>query len=233
MKRWDYSGQQGGYRPPEVWSMMENAIGSMGDPFQASFMPMIVERGRGRERVWDPASFLLEKRIVVICTPVTPVVTAFLEMQMWCLEEKDPNKDIKFYILDCPGGNVTAGLGLINTMDNLSCDVATYGVGCCASMGALLLASGAKGKRFVLPHTNVLIHQPLGGVHGQATDIEIHTRWILDMKATINQMLADATSGKYTAEQMAVQTERDNILTAQMAKEMGLVDHILKKGLPA
>ncbi|MBN2800806.1 MAG: ATP-dependent Clp endopeptidase proteolytic subunit ClpP [Deltaproteobacteria bacterium] len=188
------------------------------------FVPMVVEqthRGETRHDIW---SRLLVDRIVFLGTQVDDQVANLIIAQLLFLESQDPEKDIFLYI-NSPGGVITAGMAIFDTMNYIKPDVSTICIGQAASMGAVLLAAGAKGKRRALPHARVLIHQPLGGFRGQATDIEIHAREILRWKATLNGVLSEKT-GK-AVEQIAHDTERDNIMTAAEALEYGLIDEVI------
>ncbi|MGN0009062.1 MAG: ATP-dependent Clp endopeptidase proteolytic subunit ClpP [Desulfovibrionaceae bacterium] len=189
-----------------------------------SVIPYVVENtGRG-ERTYDIYSRLLKDRIVLLCSEVNDQVASAICAQLLFLESQDPEKDIYLY-LNSPGGSVTAGMAIYDTMQYISAPVSTVCMGAAASMGAFLLSSGEKGKRFALPHSQIMIHQPLGGFQGQATDIEIHTREILRMKAELNGILA-ANTGR-TLEEIAASTERDNFMTAADACAFGLVDKVL------
>lgn len=195
-----------------------------------TLVPFVVEQtGRG-ERAYDIFSRLLKDRIVFIGTPVTDEVSNLVIAQMLFLQAEDPEKDISVYI-NSPGGSVTAGLAIYDTMQFVRCDVATYCVGQAASMGAVLLAAGTRGKRFSLPNARILIHQPWGGVQGQATDISIQAREILRLKDRINEILAQHT-GK-PVETIARDTDRDFFMSATEAKEYGLVDEVVKNKIEA
>ncbi|WP_417909327.1 ATP-dependent Clp endopeptidase proteolytic subunit ClpP [Candidatus Electronema sp. PJ] len=191
-----------------------------------NLVPMVVEQSPRGERAFDIYSRLLRERIVFLGTPVNDDVASVIVAQMLFLEADDPDKDITFYI-NSPGGSVTAGMAIYDTMQYIRCDVATLCMGQAASMGALLLAAGAAGKRFVLPNARVMIHQPMGGYQGQATDIEIHAKEILRMRADLNTILAKHT-GK-PVKQIEQDTERDNFMTAFEAKDYGLVDKVLER----
>ena len=191
-----------------------------------SLVPMVVEQtGRG-ERSYDIFSRLLNDRIIMLCEEVNDASASLVVAQMLYLEGQDPDKDIQLYI-NSPGGSVTAGLAIYDTMQYIKCDVSTICIGMAASMGAFLLSSGAKGKRFVLPNAEVMIHQPSGGSQGQATDILIQASHIQQTKEKLNRILA-ANSGK-PVEQIAADTERDNWMTAEEAVAYGLVDKVIDR----
>lgn len=189
-----------------------------------SLVPMVLEQtGRG-ERSYDIYSRLLKDRIIFLSEEVNDVTASLVVAQLLFLEGEDPDKDIQFYI-NSPGGSITSGMAIYDTMQYIKCDVSTICVGMAASMGAFLLAAGAKGKRFALPNSEIMIHQPLGGMQGQATDIKIHTDRILRIKDTLNQILSERT-GK-PLEVIQRDTERDNFMSAQEAKEYGLIDGVI------
>lgn len=188
--------------------------------------PIVIEQTSRGERQYDIYSRLLKDRIIFLGTEVNDVVANLLIAQILFLQSDDPEKDIHFYI-NSPGGSVTAGLGIYDTMQFLKCDICTYCVGQAASMGAFLLSSGAKGKRFSLPNARIMIHQPWGGFQGQATDIDIHAREILRLKERLNTIMAD-NCGR-TVEELTHDTERDNFLSADEAKDYGLVDEVIVK----
>ncbi|MBE6633919.1 MAG: ATP-dependent Clp endopeptidase proteolytic subunit ClpP [Ruminococcaceae bacterium] len=191
-----------------------------------ALVPMVVEQtGRG-ERSYDIFSRLLNDRIVFLSDEVNDTTASLVVAQMLFLEAQDPDKEISFYI-NSPGGSVTAGMAIYDTMQFIKCDVSTICIGMAASMGAFLLSSGAKGKRFALPHSEIMIHQPLGGARGQATDIQIQAEQILRVKRTLNEILSSNT-GK-PIEIIEKDTDRDNYMTAQQALEYGLVDKIIAK----
>ena len=189
-----------------------------------SFVPYVIEQNSRGERSYDIYSRLLKDRIIFLGEEVTDVSANLIVAQMLFLEAEDPGKDIHFYI-NSPGGSVSAGFAIYDTMQYIKCDVSTICIGMAASMGAFLLASGAKGKRFALPNSEVMIHQPLGNTQGQATDIKIRTDWILRTKDTLNRILSERT-GK-PLEVIQRDTERDNFMTAAQAKEYGLIDEIM------
>ena len=191
-----------------------------------SLVPMVVEQtGRG-ERSYDIFSRLLNDRIIFLSDEVNDATASLVVAQLLYLEAQDPDKDISFYI-NSPGGSVTAGMAIYDTMNFIKCDVSTVCIGMAASMGAFLLSAGAKGKRFALPNSEIMIHQPLGGAKGQATDIKIQAELILRTRDRLNAILAKNT-GK-TIEEIARDTERDNYMTAQQALEYGLVDKVIDK----
>ena len=190
-----------------------------------SFIPYVIEQtGRG-ERSYDIFSGLLNDRIIFLGEEVTDVSANLIVAQLLFLESEDPNKDIQLYI-NSPGGSVTAGMAIYDTMNYVKCDVSTICMGMAASMGAFLLAGGAKGKRFALPNAEIMIHQPSGGARGQATDIQIVADQILRTKQKLNEILA-ANTGQ-PLERIAADTDRDNYMTAEEAKEYGLIDELVK-----
>ena len=189
-----------------------------------NLVPMVVEQTSRGERAYDIYSRLLKERVIFLVGPVDDHVANVIVAQMLYLESENPEKDINFYI-NSPGGTVSAGLAVYDTMQFIKPDVSTMCIGQAASMGALLLTAGAAGKRFCLPHSRVMIHQPLGGYQGQATDIEIHTREILKVRAQLNELLALHT-GK-SVETIAEDTERDNFMSAVEAMEYGLIDSLI------
>ena len=189
-------------------------------------IPNVIQRTPNGERAYDLFSRLLNDRIVMLNEEVTDASAATICAQLLYLESVDPKKDISLYI-NSPGGSVSAGLAIIDTMNYIQCDVSTICMGNAASMGAMLLACGQKGKRFALPHSEVMVHQPLGGAQGQASDIEIATKHILRTKHTLYKILSD-TTGK-TIDEITTACDRDNWLTAEEAKDFGLIDKILSK----
>ena len=195
------------------------------DP-RAGYVPIVVEQTNRGERSYDIFSRLLNDRIIFLAEEVNDTTASLIIAQMLYLESQDPKKDICFYI-NSPGGSVMAGLGIYDTMNYISCDVSTICVGMAASMGAFLLAAGTKGKRLALPNSEIMIHQPLGGTQGQATDIEIQANQILKLKKRLNTMLAEATGKPYAT--VAQDTERDNYMTAAEAVAYGLVDKVIYK----
>ncbi len=187
-------------------------------------IPTVIEQTHRGERGWDIFSRLLKDRIIFLGTPINDDIANVVIAQLLFLDSEEPEKDIMLYI-NSPGGHVTAGLAIYDTMQWLHCDVATICMGQAASMGAFLLAAGTKGKRFALPHSRVMIHQPLAGFSGQATDIDIHAREILKMRDTLNELMAKHTG--QPVEKIKLDTERDNFMSAGMAKEYGLIDDVL------
>lgn len=194
-----------------------------------ALVPMVVEQTNRGERSYDIYSRLLEDRIIFLADQVDNATSSLVVAQMLFLEAKDPDKDIQFYI-DSPGGSISAGMAIYDTMQYIKCDVSTICIGMAASMGAFLLSAGTKGKRFALPNSEIMIHQPLisgGGLSGQATDIEIYTKHLMRTKEKMNQILAANTGQSY--ETICADTERDNFMTAQQAKEYGLVDEVIER----
>lgn len=191
-----------------------------------ALIPMVVDSTDKGERSYDIFSRILEDRIIFLSGEITDEVANLVVAQLIYLESKDPTKDISLYI-NSPGGSVTAGMAIYDTMNYIRCDVATICVGMAASMGAFLLSSGTKGKRFALPNAEIMIHQVLGGARGQATDVAIQTQQLLKTKNKLNRILAENT-GKDIA-QVERDTERDNYLTAQEAMEYGLIDQVFTK----
>ena len=189
-----------------------------------SLVPYVVEQTSRGERSYDIFSRLLNDRIIFLYEEVNDVTASLIVAQLLYLEAQDPDKDIQFYI-NSPGGSVTAGMAIYDTMQYIKCDVSTICIGMAASMGAFLLSSGTKGKRMALPNAEIMIHQPLGGTRGQATDIEIHARRILDMKQRLNKILSENT-GK-DVETVTRDCERDYFLNAEEAKEYGLIDKVI------
>ena len=191
-----------------------------------SLVPYVVEQTNRGERSYDIFSRLLNDRIIMLCDEVNDATASLVVAQLLYLEGQDSDKDISLYI-NSPGGSVTAGLAIYDTMKYIKCDVSTICMGMAASMGAFLLSAGTKGKRLALPNSTIMIHQPSGGAQGQATDMRIHTEWILDVKKKLNKMLSEATG--QPLEVIELDTERDNFMTAQQALEYGLVDRIIDK----
>ncbi|MDR3320197.1 MAG: ATP-dependent Clp protease proteolytic subunit [Desulfovibrio sp.] len=189
-----------------------------------SLIPMVIETTGRSERAYDIYSRLLKDRIVLLSSEVNDVVASLICAQLLFLESQDPEKEISLYI-NSPGGAVTAGLAIYDTMRFISSPVSTVCIGRAASMGAFLLAAGKPGLRFTLPNSQIMIHQPSGGYHGQATDIQIHAREVLRLKKSLNRMLAKNTGHSY--EEMVAATERDNFLTPDEAKELGIIDRVL------
>jgi ATP-dependent Clp protease protease subunit len=194
-----------------------------------NLVPMVVEQTARGERAYDIYSRLLKERVIFIVGPIEDHMANLIVAQLLFLESENADKDIALYI-NSPGGVVTSGMAIYDTMQFIKPDVTTICVGQAASMGAVLLAAGAKGKRYCLPHSRVMIHQPLGGFQGQATDIEIHTREILDMRDRLNRILANHTG--QPIDKIRQDTDRDNFMSAEAAKAYGIVDHVLdKRGL--
>ncbi len=191
-----------------------------------SLVPYVVKQTGHSERTYDIFSRLLEDRIIFLGEEVNDVSANLVVAQLLFLENEDPEKDISLYI-NSPGGSITAGMAIYDTMQYIKCDVSTICIGMAASMGAFLLSSGTKGKRFALPNSEIMIHQPLGGFQGQATDIKIHADRIIKIKSDLNRILAENT-GK-PLEVIEKDTERDNFMTAQQAFEYGLVDKVITK----
>jgi ATP-dependent Clp protease protease subunit len=189
-----------------------------------SLIPMVIEKTGRSERAYDIYSRLLKDRIVFIGTPIDDILANTVIAQLLFLQTEDPEKDIHIYV-NSPGGVVTAGLAIYDTMQYIKPDIATYCLGQAASMGALLLTAGTKGKRFALPNARVMIHQPIGGFHGQATDVEIHAREILKMKDSLNNIMATHTGQSF--DKIEVDTERDYFMSAKESKEYGLVDDVI------
>ncbi len=189
-----------------------------------SVIPYVIEQTSRGERSYDIYSRLLKERIIFLGEEVTDVSANVIIAQLLFLEGEDPEKDIHLYI-NSPGGSVSAGLAIYDTMQYIKCDVSTICVGMAASMGAFLLSGGAKGKRYALPNAEIMIHQPLGGAKGQATDIKIAAEHILKTRDRLNKILA-ANTGQ-SLEQIEIDTERDNFMSAQEAKEYGLVDEVI------
>ena len=191
-----------------------------------ALVPMVVEQtGRG-ERSYDIFSRLLKDRIIFLGDQVNDATAGLIVAQLLFLEAEDPDKDIHLYI-NSPGGSITSGMAIYDTMQYIKPDVSTICIGMAASMGAFLLAAGAKGKRLALPNSEIMIHQPLGGAQGQATDIEIHAKRILKIKETLNEILSERTG--QPLEKIKMDTERDNFMSALEAKEYGLIDEVFTK----
>jgi ATP-dependent Clp protease, protease subunit len=191
-----------------------------------SLIPMVVEQEARGERSYDIYSRLLRDRIIFIGSEIDDDVANLVIAQLLFLNAQDPDKDISIYI-NSPGGSVTAGLGIYDTMQFIKNDVSTICVGMAASMGSLLLTGGAKGKRFVLPNSEVMIHQPLGGVRGQAADIKIHADWIIRTKKNLNEIYVKHTGQPY--ERIEKDTDRDNFMSAEEAKAYGLIDEVISR----
>ena len=189
-----------------------------------ALIPMVVEQTSRGERAFDIYSRLLKDNIIFLGTPIDDQIANLIVAQLLFLEAEDPEKDINVYI-NSPGGSVTAGLAIYDTMQFIRPDVTTICVGMCASMGALLLTAGAKGKRFALPNSRILIHQPSGGMHGQATDVRIHAEELIRIRELTSQILAKHTG--QSMEQIESDVERDRYLSAEQAKEYGLIDEVI------
>ena len=199
---------------------------NMKDGMYNALVPMVVEQTGKGERSYDIFSRLLNDRIIFLSDEVNDTTASLVVAQLLFLEAQDPDKDISFYI-NSPGGSVTAGMAIYDTMNYVKCDVSTICIGMAASMGAFLLSAGAKGKRIALPNSEIMIHQPLGGARGQATDIKIQADLILRTRDNLNRILAENT-GK-SIEEIARDTERDNFMTAKQALEYGLIDKIFER----
>ncbi len=189
-------------------------------------VPMVVEQTSRGERSYDIYSRLLKERIIFLGDQVTDLTASLVVAQLLFLEAEDPDKDIQLYI-NSPGGSVTAGMAIYDTMNFVKCDVSTICMGMAASMGAFLLSGGTKGKRYALPNAEIMIHQPLGGAQGQATEIEIAAKHILKTKEKLNKILADNCGKPY--DEIAAATDRDNWMSAEEAKEYGLIDAVITK----
>ena len=189
-------------------------------------IPYVVERTSGGERSYDLFSRLLEDRIIFLSGEIDDALANTVVAQLIYLEGKDPSKDISIYI-NSPGGSVTAGMAIYDTMNYIKCDVSTISVGFSASMGAFLLAAGAKGKRFALPNSRIMIHQPSGGTNGTAADIEIQAKEILELRSRLNTILSEHTG--QSIEKIAVDTERDNFMSSAQAVEYGIIDGVFRK----
>ena len=206
--------------------MIQAAMTRYSTNIHASRVPTVVEQTHRGERGWDVFSRLLNDRIIFVGAPIDDELANVVIAQLLFLESEDPDKDIMMYV-NSPGGEVTAGLAIYDTMQVVRCPVATFCMGQAASMGSFLLAAGAKGKRAALPHARVMIHQPLAGLQGKATDIEIHAREILKARDTINALYAKHTG--QPVEKIQRDLERDNFLSAEEAKAYGLIDEVLTK----
>ena len=189
-----------------------------------SLVPYVVEQTSRGERSYDIFSRLLNYRIIFLSEEVNDTTASLIVAQMLYLEAQDPDKDIQFYI-NSPGGSVTSGLAIYDTMRYIKCDVSTICIGMAASMGAFLLSSGTKGKRIALPNAEIMIHQPSGGAQGQVTDIQIHANRIAEIKKKLNEIMAENTGR--SIEEVTRDTERDHFLTAEQAKEYGLIDKVI------
>ena len=191
-----------------------------------NLVPMVVEQSPRGERAYDIYSRLLKERIIFLGTGINDDVANVIIAQLLFLEAEDPDKDITFYI-NSPGGVVSSGLAIYDTMQFVKCDIATLCMGQAASMGALLLAAGTEGKRYALPNSRIMIHQPMGGFQGQATDIDIHAKEILRMREDLNKILSKHT--KHTIKKISADTDRDNFMSADEAKKYGIIDKVLVK----
>lgn len=191
-----------------------------------SLVPMVIEQTNRGERSFDIYSRLLKDRIIFLDGEVNDASASLIVAQLLFLEGEDPDKDISLYI-NSPGGSVSAGLAIYDTMQYIKCDVSTICIGMAASMGAFLLTAGAKGKRYALPNSEIMIHQPLGGMQGQATDMKIHADHIIATKEKLNKILSERTGQPY--EKIVADTDRDNFLSAEAAKEYGLIDDVIEK----
>ncbi len=207
-------------------SIAMNDVTTLSDPQAIGLIPMVIETSGRGERAFDIYSRLLKERVIFLVGPVNDMTANLVVAQMLYLESENPDKDIHFYI-NSPGGSVTAGMAIYDTMQFIKPDVSTLCIGQAASMGAFLLAAGEKGKRYALPNSRMMIHQPLGGFQGQASDIEIHAKEILYLKQKMNEMLAKHTG--QPMERIERDTDRDNFLSAEAAAEYGLVDKVLNK----
>jgi ATP-dependent Clp protease protease subunit len=208
---------------------MEETRGASAEPHGLGMVPMVIEQSGRGERAYDIYSRLLKERVVFLVGPVNEITANLIVAQLLFLESENPDKDIFFYI-NSPGGSVSAGLAIYDTMQFVKPDVSTLCVGQAASMGALLLAAGEKGKRFALPNSRVMIHQPSGGFSGQASDVEIHAREILFLRQRLNEIMAKH-SGQ-SVEAVAKDSDRDNFLSSEDAVKYGLVDKVLTKREP-
>ena len=189
-----------------------------------SLVPMVIEQTNRGERSYDIFSRLLNDRIIMLCDEVNDTTASLVVAQLLYLEGQDPDKDISLYI-NSPGGSISAGMAIYDTKQYIKCDVSTICIGMAASMGSFLLSSGTKGKRFALPNSEILIHQPLGGMQGQASDIKIHADHIIAIREKMNRMLSEQTGKPYDV--ICRDTDRDNFMTAQEAMEYGLVDKVI------
>jgi len=206
--------------------MQPNDEAKMDEPMGLGLIPMVIEQSGRGERAYDIYSRLLKERVVFLVGPVTETTANLVVAQMLYLESENPDKDINFYI-NSPGGSVSAGLAIFDTMQFIRPDVSTLCIGMAASMGAFLLAAGANGKRFALPNSTILIHQPSGGFQGQVSDIERHAQFVIDLKRRFIGQMAGFTGR--TPEQVERDHDRDNFLTAEQAREYGIVDQVLQK----
>ena len=210
---------------PQIQSIARSINNGSMTP-QNILIPTVIEKTQFGERVYDIYSRLLEERIVFLGTPINDDVANSIIAQLLFLEKEDPKKDVTLYV-NSPGGSVTSTLAMYDTMQYITPDVSTVCLGMAASGGAVILMAGAKGKRFALPHSEIMIHQPLGGTEGQATDIAIHAQRIIDMKQMLNELIAKHSGKK--VEQVTLDTERDKFLTSEEALKYGLIDRIVQR----
>ncbi|GAB5604951.1 ATP-dependent Clp endopeptidase proteolytic subunit ClpP [Sideroxyarcus sp. TK5] len=206
--------------------MTYGALGGMMEPQDSGLVPMVVETSGRGERAYDIYSRLLKERIIFLVGPINDHVANLVVAQLLFLESENPEKDIHLYI-NSPGGSISAGMAIYDTMQFIKPQVSTMCIGMAASMGAFLLQAGEKGKRYALPNSTVMIHQPLGGFQGQASDIEIHAKYILSLREQLYKLMAEHTGR--SVEEIARDSERDNFLPAQQAMEYGLIDKVLDK----
>ncbi|WP_035382819.1 ATP-dependent Clp endopeptidase proteolytic subunit ClpP [Ferriphaselus sp. R-1] len=206
--------------------MNHTAMSGNLEPQNSGLIPMVIETSGRGERAFDIYSRLLKERVIFLVGPINDQVANLVVAQLLFLESENPDKDIHLYI-NSPGGSISAGMAIYDTMQFIKPNVSTLCIGMAASMGAFLLQAGEKGKRFALPNSTVMIHQPLGGFQGQATDIEIHAKYILSLREKLYSLMAQHTGR--TVEEIARDSERDNFLTAQQALEYGLLDQVLDK----
>jgi ATP-dependent Clp protease protease subunit len=206
--------------------MMHNTIAEITEPQDTGLIPMVIETSGRGERAFDIYSRLLKERVIFLVGPINDHVANLIVAQLLFLESENPDKDIHLYI-NSPGGSISAGMAIYDTMQFIKPQVSTLCIGMAASMGAFLLQAGEKGKRFALPNSTVMIHQPLGGFQGQATDIEIHAKYILSLRERLNALMAKHTGR--SVEEIARDSERDNFLTANEAVDYGLIDQVLDK----
>jgi len=206
--------------------MMQGATRNLMEPRDSGLIPMVVETSGRGERAYDIFSRLLKERVIFLVGPIDDHVANLVVAQLLFLESENPDKDVHLYI-NSPGGSISAGMAIYDTMQFIKPQVSTLCIGMAASMGAFLLQAGEKGKRFALPNSTVMIHQPLGGFQGQATDIEIHAKYILSLRERLYTLMAQHTGR--SVEEIARDSERDNFLTAKDAVEYGLIDQVLDK----
>ena len=210
--------------------LAEQPIYEVNNTVESNLVPMVIETTSRGERAYDIYSRLLKDRIIILGSPINDVVASTIVAQLLFLESEDPEKDINLYI-NSPGGVVSSGLAIYDTMQHIKCDVATTCMGMAASMGAVLLTAGAAGKRSCLPHARVMIHQPLGGVQGQASDIEIEAREIIRLKKELSQIIGDHSGN--SLEDIIRDSDRNNWMSADEAKKYGLVDNVVARSKPA